>query len=81
MTQIPTLNIASFDTDKTAFIRQFGEAYTEWGFAGITGHAIDTDLVDQALKANRCMKPMRAENLAGIFHSVLRKPKTHSTLI
>ena len=51
MTQIPTLNIAHFDTDKAAFIRQFGEAYSEWGFAGITGHDIDANLVDRALKA------------------------------
>lgn len=49
--QIPLLDISEFDTDQQGFVARFGEAYTEWGFAGITGHAISPEIILAALSA------------------------------
>ena len=46
--QIPTLDIRRFDTDRDAFIADLGAAYREWGFAGIRGHGIPQSLIDRA---------------------------------
>lgn len=51
MNSIPLLNISHFDSDREAFIAEFGSAYKEWGFAGITGHGIDHDVIKAALLA------------------------------
>lgn len=51
MIQIPTLNIADFKKDEALFVDAFGAAYTEWGFAGITGHGLGADLIQNAFKA------------------------------
>lgn len=48
---IPKLDIRAFDTDRAQFVRQFGEAYEEWGFAGIVGHDIDSNLIADAFEA------------------------------
>ena len=42
MSQIPTLDIRRFDTDRDAFVAELGAAYREWGFCGIRGHGIPT---------------------------------------
>ncbi len=49
--QIPQLDISDFDINQTDFVQRFGAAYHEWGFAGITGHGIPDDVIDQALDA------------------------------
>ncbi|HEY5780676.1 MAG TPA: 2-oxoglutarate and iron-dependent oxygenase domain-containing protein [Lysobacter sp.] len=46
MSQIPTLDIRRFDTDRDAFVAELGAAYREWGFAGIRGHGIGSDQID-----------------------------------
>ena len=46
MSQIPTLDIRRFDTDRDAFVAELGAAYREWGFAGIRGHGIGNDQID-----------------------------------
>jgi len=46
--QIPTLDIRRFDTDRDAFVAELGAAYREWGFAGIRGHRIPQSLIDRA---------------------------------
>ena len=46
--QIPTLDIRRFDTDRDAFVTELGAAYREWGFAGIRGHGIPQSLIDRA---------------------------------
>ena len=46
--QIPTLDIRRFDTDRDAFVSELGAAYREWGFAGIRGHGIDPALIAAA---------------------------------
>lgn len=51
MSQIPTLDIRRFDTDREAFVAELGAAYREWGFAGIRGHGIPQDLIDGAYDA------------------------------
>ncbi len=51
MTQIPTLDIRRFDTDRDAFVAELGAAYREWGFAGIRGHGISQQLIDDAYDA------------------------------
>ena len=45
---IPTLDIRRFDTDRDAFVAELGAAYREWGFAGIRGHGIPQALIDDA---------------------------------
>ncbi len=47
-TQIPTLDIRRFDTERDAFVAELGAAYREWGFAGIRGHGIAQALIDDA---------------------------------
>ncbi|MBP6627721.1 MAG: isopenicillin N synthase family oxygenase, partial [Arenimonas sp.] len=37
---IPTLDIQRFDTDRAAFVAELGQAYRQWGFAGIRNHGI-----------------------------------------
>jgi isopenicillin N synthase-like dioxygenase len=51
MTQIPTLDIRRYDTDRDAFVVELGAAYREWGFAGIRGHGISQQLIDDAYDA------------------------------
>ena len=46
MSQIPTLDIRRFDTDREAFVAELGAAYREWGFAGIRGHGISNEQID-----------------------------------
>jgi isopenicillin N synthase-like dioxygenase len=51
MQRIPTLDIRRFDTDRDAFVAELGNAYREWGFAGIRGHGIPQGLIDDAYRA------------------------------
>lgn len=53
MNTIPQLDISDFDSDHTEFVAQFGAAYQQWGFAGITGHGIETSLIQSAFEAAR----------------------------
>ena len=46
--RIPTLDIRRYDNDRAAFVAELGNAYREWGFAGIRGHGIAQDLIDGA---------------------------------
>jgi isopenicillin N synthase-like dioxygenase len=48
MSQIPTLDIRRFDTDRKAFVAELGAAYREWGFCGIRGHGIPQAEIDAA---------------------------------
>ncbi|BAV98373.1 isopenicillin N synthase-like dioxygenase [Lysobacter enzymogenes] len=48
MSQIPTLDIRRYDTDREAFVAELGAAYREWGFAGIRGHGISDEQIDRA---------------------------------
>lgn len=49
--RIPTLDIRRFDTDRDAFVAELGQAYREWGFAGIRGHGIPQSDIDAAYGA------------------------------
>src|ERR1700712_5593429 len=46
--RIPTLDIRRYDTDRDAFVAELGQAYREWGFAGIRGHGIAPTVIDRA---------------------------------
>ncbi len=46
--QIPTLDIHRFHTDRDAFVAELGAAYREWGFAGIRNHGIPQAQIDRA---------------------------------
>jgi isopenicillin N synthase-like dioxygenase len=48
MSQIPTLDIRRFDSDREAFVAELGAAYREWGFCGIRGHGIPQARIDAA---------------------------------
>jgi isopenicillin N synthase-like dioxygenase len=50
MSQIPTLDIQRFETDRDAFVAELGNVYREWGFAGIRGHGIPQTLIDEAYR-------------------------------
>jgi isopenicillin N synthase-like dioxygenase len=45
---IPTLDIQRFDTDRDAFVAELGQAYRDWGFAGIRNHGIPAAQIDRA---------------------------------
>ena len=52
-TPIPTLDIRRFSEpsgagDRDAFVDELGNAYREWGFAGIRNHGIAQSLIDDA---------------------------------
>lgn len=56
--QIPTLDIQRFINpssaeDKQAFVKEIGDAYREWGFAGIRNHGVSQQLIDDAYNAFR----------------------------
>ena len=51
MSQIPTLDIRRFASDREVFVAELGNAYREWGFAGIRGHGIPQSLIDDAYQA------------------------------
>lgn len=51
MSQIPSLDIRRFDTERAAFVAELGAAYREWGFCGIGGHGISPQLIDGAYQA------------------------------
>ena len=50
MSQIPTLDIRRFDSDREAFVAELGAAYREWGFCGISHHGIPTRAIDDAYR-------------------------------
>jgi isopenicillin N synthase-like dioxygenase len=49
--RIPTLDIRRFDTDRSAFVEEIGQAYREWGFCGISNHGIGAAQVSAAYDA------------------------------
>lgn len=49
--RVPTLDIRRYDTDREAFVAELGAAYREYGFCGISGHGIPTELIDNAYQA------------------------------
>ena len=56
--RIPTLDIRRFthpvsEQDRRAFVDELGDAYREWGFAGIRGHGIAQERIDAAYDAFR----------------------------
>jgi isopenicillin N synthase-like dioxygenase len=59
--RIPTLDIRRYDTDRTAFVTELGDAYREWGFAGIRGHGILPSLIERAYDAFRRFFALPAE--------------------
>lgn len=53
MSQIPTLDIRRFETDRDAFVANLGAAYREWGFCGIRGHGISDAQIQNAYQASK----------------------------
>ncbi|UUS14387.1 isopenicillin N synthase family oxygenase [Stenotrophomonas sp. CD2] len=51
VSQIPTLDITRFDSDREAFVAELGAAYRQWGFAGIRNHGIPQADIDAAYDA------------------------------
>ncbi len=51
MSQIPTLDIRRFSTDRNAFVAELGAAYREWGFCGIRGHSVSDALIQGAYQS------------------------------
>jgi isopenicillin N synthase-like dioxygenase len=51
MSQIPSLDIRRFNTDRDAFVAELGAAYRQWGFCGINGHGISDVLLKNAYDA------------------------------
>jgi isopenicillin N synthase-like dioxygenase len=51
MSQIPSLDIRRFETDRNAFVAELGAAYRQWGFCGINGHGISDVLLKNAYDA------------------------------
>lgn len=53
MSQIPTLDIRRFETERDAFVADLGAAYREWGFCGIRGHGISDAQIQNAYQASK----------------------------
>lgn len=51
MSTIPTLDLSRFETHPEAFVQEMGEAYQAWGFAGISNHGVDRNIIINALRA------------------------------
>ncbi|MDT8410321.1 MAG: 2-oxoglutarate and iron-dependent oxygenase domain-containing protein [Wenzhouxiangellaceae bacterium] len=52
---IPVLDLADFSGAADGFTQALGEAYRNYGFAGITGHGLDEDLIDRAYACFRAL--------------------------
>ena len=50
MSQIPSLDIRRFDSDRDAFVAELGAAYREWGFCGVSHHGISAQAIDGAYR-------------------------------
>jgi isopenicillin N synthase-like dioxygenase len=61
MSQIPSLDIRRFDTDRDAFVAELGAAYRQWGFCGINGHGISDVLLKDAYDAFKAFFALPAE--------------------
>lgn len=48
---IPTFDITRFETDRDAFVKELGDAYRQWGFAGIRNHGISESLIADSYQA------------------------------
>lgn len=48
MNTVPILDITHFDSKREQFLNDFKSAYQEWGFAGISGHGLDPELIESA---------------------------------
>lgn len=46
---VPTINISKLDLDTPEFVTEFGAAFQEWGFVGITGHEIEQSVILKAM--------------------------------
>ncbi len=53
MQHVPTLDIRRFDSDRKAFVEELGTAYRTFGFCCISGHGVDTNLINRAYVAFR----------------------------
>ena len=51
MSTIPELDISRLESDTHRFVRELGDAYSEWGFAGIVGHGISPQVITSAMRA------------------------------
>ena len=51
--QIPTLSLANQGRDPEGFAQAFGASFRRFGFAIVTDHGIDPELIDTAWKATR----------------------------
>lgn len=61
LTEIPTLNISEFASDKTAFVQKIGEAYKQFGFCGISGHQLNDELMQKAFAATQAFFALPVE--------------------
>ncbi|WP_020405445.1 isopenicillin N synthase family dioxygenase [Hahella ganghwensis] len=52
---IPSLDISRLESDTEGFLKDFSAAYKTWGFAGITHHGIDAELIRKSLKVTESL--------------------------
>jgi isopenicillin N synthase-like dioxygenase len=64
---IPVLDISNFDTNREDFLKELGQAYKAWGFAGITNHGISMDVIQNALKASEAFFALPEETKKQYF--------------
>ncbi len=61
LTEIPTLDISQFASDKAAFVEKIGEAYKQFGFCGISGHDLPDDLMQKAFSVTQAFFALPTE--------------------
>lgn len=61
LTQIPTLDIRQFTSDKANFVEQVGQAYKQFGFCGFNNHAVTDELVERAFNVTQAFFDLPTE--------------------
>jgi len=54
-TIIPNLDISRMTSEPERFLQDFNQAYKAWGFAGISNHGIEPDLINRGLKVTEAL--------------------------
>ncbi|MEM9304097.1 MAG: 2-oxoglutarate and iron-dependent oxygenase domain-containing protein [Pseudomonadota bacterium] len=49
--QVPTLDLAQYDSDRDGFVAALGEAYERFGFCGVRNHGVADEIISDAYDA------------------------------
>ena len=61
LTRIPTLDITHFESDKTNFVKDVGQAYKQYGFCGFSNHGVSDELVQKTYDVTKAFFALPCE--------------------